>query len=77
MPKDTKLHNEGEFTLELWRKEQAQAKQKEHYDRTVKDARSFEVGSLVKIKKIKKTPGACSAFEKKCVGPFKVFKEIQ
>ena len=52
-------------------------KQKEHYDRTVKDARSFEVGSLVKIKNFKKTPGACSAFEKKFVGPFKVFKEIQ
>ena len=85
LPKDTKLHNVGEYTLDLWRnaqriraeisfnKEQAQ---KENYDRTIKDARSFEVGSLVKIKNFKKTPGDCAAFEKKFVGPFTILRKF-
>ena len=87
LPATTKMNNVGEYTLNLWRnaqrirsdisfnKEHAQLKQKENYDRTVKDARTFDVGDLVKIKNFKKTPGACAAFEKKLVGPFKVIKK--
>jgi hypothetical protein len=88
LPASTNFDNVGEYTLNLWNnaqrirkeicfnKEAAQMRQKEYYDRTVKDARQFIVGDLVKIKNFKKPPGACSAFIEKFIGPFKVLRKF-
>jgi hypothetical protein len=88
LSRDTNIDNVSGYTLNLWRSAQrvrkevsfnkgvTQGKQKEMYDRFIKNSRVFNVGDLVKIKSFKKTPGVCSAFVEKFSGPLKIVKKF-
>jgi hypothetical protein len=88
LDKDTNIDNVSEYTLNLWHNAQrvrqvvsfnksiAQEKQREMYDRFVKDSRKFEIGDLVKIKSYKKKTGVCAAFQEKFSGPLKIINKF-
>jgi hypothetical protein len=88
LSRDTNIDNVSDYTLNLWRSAQrvreevsfnkgvAQGKQKEMYDRFIKNSRTFNVGDLVKIKSFKKTLGVCSAFVERFSGPLKIVKKF-
>ena len=88
LDRNTSIDNVSDYTLNLWRSAQrvrhvvdcnkasAQDKQKEMFDRFLKNSRTFEIGELVKIKSYKKKPGVCAAFQEKFSGPLKIVKKF-
>jgi len=86
LPGDTKVKDVAEFTLALRKAALnvnriieentriAQIKQKEQYDKFVRDTRTFKIGDLVKIRNSKHKKDATAAFEPKFIGPYKIVK---
>ena len=88
LPSNTKLKDVSDFIkalrlnsdyiCEMIRRNTAQARdrQKNSYDRFVKNNATFKVGDLVKINNFRCRPGHSKSFEPKFLGPFKIIKVL-
>jgi len=88
LPSTTLIRNVSDFVLNLKikafemskimqnRLNEAHLKQKEYYDKFVKENVEFQVGDLIKLKNFKVAEGHSKAFTEKFLGPFKIVGKL-